>query len=99
MYFWSCFIRLCIYCIAVVDQCESNSNFIKQWFQVTKNGNVAELIKENPGMKSSILDSFKFALTPFFEKLSLKHTLVHQAMKDFFDVCDEAPLRSVSTSF
>ena len=63
---------------------------------MTDSGSVAELIKANPAMKSSILDSFKFALSPFVEKLSLKHTLVHKAMKDFFDICDEAPLRAVS---
>ena len=53
------------------------------------------MMTNNPDKKDSLLNSFKTALIPFSQKAALKHTIVHKALRDFFQACDDVNHRTV----
>ena len=54
------------------------------------------MMEAHPDKKESLLTSFKTALEPFAEKAALKNTIVHKALRDFFQICDYTNYRTVS---
>uniref|UniRef100_H2YY94 PUM-HD domain-containing protein n=1 Tax=Ciona savignyi TaxID=51511 RepID=H2YY94_CIOSA len=56
--------------------------------------NFTDVLAQNDEKKSTILSSFKDSLVPLITKEVIVHTVVHKALFDFFQYCDDATVRS-----